>query len=673
MVQALLRSLEEMKKLLLNICLICVCTSVVSAGEPSLMDVIENRAPMKPGKVSTLPIGAGIDSYNPAVGSGAILKAKDGRIMAINGRQKYYSSDMGKTWDEPVIMSQGIYHAMRMLSGAIGGISDNTFYISYDEGDTWQKQGEFNFDILAGSGPYTNTLIQTRKGRLILPMRWTLGESGHRGTYDTHGAWGTLNGKFRPFEGHAHRPEPDNGFVVYSDDLGKTWHRNKGGIMVWHDEGYGGMWPCDEPSIIEAQDGSVCLMFRTTLGRVYRAWSREVEYINTRQEKVHYGIAERFEHPEPTELSGSYSPCAVVRLPKTGHWLIVWNQVSGDEMRAGYARGRISSAISEDDGKTWKHFRTIDTSVLPPAGRVAPDPLAKMTRGLDYVGVLPEDFGSVCYPVIDVVDDTVFVTWIKSIYNNRPGDRMGYPMRVLPLSWFYEDEPEHDLSGPKLYLRIPAYPSTDQYNIYEIPADYYKGRFFCQLKDIGNFLKSPVGRLGYNMYAPLHQVITCLGWLPTYDRSKINDPQNPSMTVTCIQPHAYETAAEVLEPLPNAIRIEAADGGYLELFDIKVGTKKNMVFEVPIDPKGIKKAWLEMLVDDIDEPKEAVIKLNGKVEIKIEGGVIGEGVGNRGRLVVPPGAILKGTNTFEFEFADNLMHGTKGYIINEAILLLEVD
>jgi hypothetical protein len=44
--------------------------------------------------------------------------------------------------------------------------------------------------------------------------------------------------------------------------------------------------------------------------------------------------------------------------------------------------------------------------------------------------------------------------------------------------------------------------------------------------------------LGYNIYAPLHQVITCLGWQPLYDRSRLNDVKDPGLTVYCTHPHA---------------------------------------------------------------------------------------------------------------------------------------
>jgi hypothetical protein len=79
-------------------------------------------------------------------------------------------------------------------------------------------------------------------------------------------------------------------------------------------------------------------------------------------------------------------------------------------------------------------------------------------------------------------------------------------------------------------------------NTYEIPATYYGDRFYCRLTDLSPHLKSPIGRLGVDMFAPLDQVITCLGWIPAYDRSKLGDPENPRMTVVCTHPHSVAPA-----------------------------------------------------------------------------------------------------------------------------------
>ena len=132
------------------------------------------------------------------------------------------------------------------------------------------------------------------------------------------------------------------------------------------------------------------------------------------------------------------------------------------------------------------------------------------------------------------------------------------------------------------------------------------------------------------------------------------------------------TLLSVLSVVPDALRIKPTRGGFLEFYDAEIGTKMNMVFERLMNPKKIKRAWLELLVDDIDDSREATIILNGGTRIRSQGGVLGEGAGHRGRLIVPVDALVEGANTFEFEFSDNLNGQTRGYTINESLLLLEL-
>ncbi|MFH0962921.1 MAG: sialidase family protein [Planctomycetota bacterium] len=647
-------------------------TPLALAQEPAPVEMLEFRAPASPGAVGARVLDVGIEMAAP-IGWATFVAGNDGRIMMIGDGKILYSSDKGQTWSEPEKTSVGVGYVIRLNSGLLGGISGGHFHVSADDGKTWEQRGSYSVGGAAG-GPYVNVLMQTKSGRIILPVRWC-GGAGHNGLYDASMSWGTLNGKLTPVEGHAHYPEPDNGHVFYSDNEGGTWNRSEGGILIWHKEGYGGMWPCDEPSLIEGRNGDVYLFMRTTLGRLYAARSGASDYVNHAGERHTNAPGERFDHPQPTELACSYSPPTMARIPETGDWLVIFNQVSGDEMRGSYRRGRLSSAISDDDGKTWKHFRTIDAVVLPPTGKVEPDPEPQMTRGLDYVGVLPDDYGSVSYATVSVVGDTAFVIWDRTVVRRRPGDVAGRRLRVLPLSWFYGEEPELTGPAPKLYLKVSAHDAKETVNTFEIPAQYYDGRFYVHLADLAKYLKSPIGRLGYNMFAPLHQVITCLGWNPLYDTGHLDDAENPSMTVTCTHPHTEARVPRRLasaEVEPGSVIIMPSEGIPVELYQVPVGTKKGLTVLCPFEPGEIKKAALEMMVDDIDEPKEATILLNGKTAIAVDESVLGEGADHYGRLTVPSEGLVKGKNTFEFTFADNLAGSTQGYIIMQASLVLEV-
>ena len=46
----------------------------------------------------------------------------------------------------------------------------------------------------------------------------------------------------------------------------------------------------------------------------------------------------------------------------TGDLLIVWNQVTAKEHRDGYGRSRLSTAISQDSGRSWRYFKTLELS-----------------------------------------------------------------------------------------------------------------------------------------------------------------------------------------------------------------------------------------------------------------------------------------------------------------------
>jgi len=131
------------------------------------------------------------------------------------------------------------------------------------------------------------------------------------------------------------------------------------------------------------------------------------------------------------------------------------------------------------------------------------------------------------------------------------------------------------------------------------------------------------------------------------------------------------TGAADAEPLA-AVRAAPENEMPLELYGKKVGSKDIMRFDVSVDTKEIREAWIEMNVDDIDEPKEARITLNGRTPIKVEGAVLGEGSGHFGKLFVPVSALREGDNEFEFVFADDLAGSTGGYTILDASLVLVV-
>ena len=222
--------------------------------------------------------------------------------------------------------------------------------------------------------------------------------------------------------------------VFRSDDQGQTWQKHPGGLVGWFDfqgrpNGNCGQTACFEPTIAETKDGNVLLLARSTVGRLVQSFSTDG--------------GEHWSAVVPSDLPSSESPALVVALPKTGDLLIVWNQISREEIRRGYRRGRLSSAISTDGGHSWQKFKTLELSEgLEAIDRIPPEFPAHMVRARDWVGPLPDRWAYFHYANLDVVGDQVVVRY------NRGSPLLGVAeqnlkkqelvMRIYPIEWFYE-------------------------------------------------------------------------------------------------------------------------------------------------------------------------------------------------------------------------------------------
>ena len=190
------------------------------------------------------------------------------------------------------------------------------------------------------------------------------------------------------------------------------------------------------------------LMARAKIGRLVQSWSRDG------------GLT--WYPAEPTELASSQSPPLLIRIPRTGDLLCIWNQVSGAEIRRGFLRGRLSAAVSTDDGLTWGHFRTLELQPgMDEVARVAPEfPMPRHLVGRSPFSHLPDDFAMFTYPNVDIVEEQVFVrylrAWARAVEGReaRPVDDQAPRMwprhedreaemqfesvlRQYPLAWFY--------------------------------------------------------------------------------------------------------------------------------------------------------------------------------------------------------------------------------------------
>jgi len=276
--------------------------------------------------------------------------------------------------------------------------------LSEDEGETWSEDILINPTGEPGMPYHGEPLRLTSSGRLVVPARTCVSGGKH----------------LRAGE-HARSPEFDISYVYYSDDEGRTWSRCEGMVLGWMYDGWGNMAPTDEPGVDELADGRLMMLARSWVGRLLQSFSEDG--------------GEHWSMVEPSPLASSYSPCALKRIPSTGDLLCVWNQVSANEIRQGKRRCRLSAAITSD-GKTWKHFRTLERFTrMSEADRIELDELLIMCRSLDDIE-FPADFGCADYPTIAFHEDDVIVSYARV---HGVGEELVSAMkiRVLPLEWFY--------------------------------------------------------------------------------------------------------------------------------------------------------------------------------------------------------------------------------------------
>ncbi len=284
------------------------------------------------------------------------------------------SGDGGKTWSSPAVMQRNVgkqnvmsVSLLRLASGEIAfvylvknGDADCVPYLrlSKDEAATWSPPVRMTPD--EGYHVMNNArLVQLSSGRLVAPMAVeSAGPGGGRDHYIS--------------------------YCYLSDDGGKTWRRGRGVDLPQR----GAM----EPGVIEKADGGVWMILRTQLGRIYACTSTDG--------------GESFSKPEPTPLTSPESPATISRIPRTGHWLMVFNNIYKKGTDHGGRRTPLTTAISRDEGRTWGHLRDIET-----------DP------GRDYA-----------YTSIRYDRDIAYLTY----YESEPSLRgESHKLAIVPVDWLY--------------------------------------------------------------------------------------------------------------------------------------------------------------------------------------------------------------------------------------------
>jgi sialidase-1 len=152
-------------------------------------------------------------------------------------------------------------------------------------------------------------------GRLICPIAWT-------------------DDVFKKGGGH---------FVslcYYSDDGGHTWRKSAGTV----DQPQRGAM---EPEVVELDGGQLLMIIRTQTGKIATSLSADGG--------DHWSAPGEFSVPSPE------SPATIRRIPATGDLLLVWNNAYAAGKSHGGPRTPLTAAISSDAGRTWRHFRNLET------------------------------------------------------------------------------------------------------------------------------------------------------------------------------------------------------------------------------------------------------------------------------------------------------------------------
>jgi sialidase-1 len=242
------------------------------------------------------------------------------------------SADGGKTWskeDKLVVENEGGMNIMsvsllRLKSGklALFYLRKNSVHdcmpmmrVSSDEGKTWGKPSSC-IDKTEYFVLNNNRVIQLKNGRLLMPVALHKTEEGK----DDINLQGML-------------------YCYYSDDEGKSW---KPSAQVPNNS----KMITQEPGVVELQDGRVMMFVRTDSG------VQQVSYSNDK--------GKTWSHIEPSKISSPVSPASIARIPGTGDLLLVWNNNDGSIPATKGKRTPLTTAVSQDGGKTWTHVKNIE-------------------------------------------------------------------------------------------------------------------------------------------------------------------------------------------------------------------------------------------------------------------------------------------------------------------------
>lgn len=316
---------------------------------------------------------------------GAFVTLKSGRILFAYTRYKAdandeghaviasrHSDDGGKTWsdkDRILVRQEGQLNVMsvsllRLHDGRIAMLNLRKDWAPWVKGN----KGDFNHgdsfcmpdirfsddecetftkprSIVPVNGYHVvnnDRMIQLKSGRLIVPIAL------HRTRW---ASWPMKDKPTHPFLAGA-------ALIIFyfSDDGGNTWWESEGNFYSNFPSGAG----LQEPGVIQLKDGRLWSWCRSghsgITGKEFRQWQSF-----SGNEGMHWSP------PEATDFISPCSPLSMKRIPSTGHLLAIWNDHSGrfktpKAKPISWGRTPLVSAISTDEGKTWRHHKLLEKS-----------------------------------------------------------------------------------------------------------------------------------------------------------------------------------------------------------------------------------------------------------------------------------------------------------------------
>ena len=421
------------------------------------------------------------EQTHPFAATSSFIELDDGRIFHASKAVCNYSEDGGLSWSKLQLMKnldgkpvEG--YCLVKLSGKneiglMGCLRGQTreevfptppasyarrpvrnaccFWRSADAGKTWQEPiqvtppDEENYCMV-------DTLVRLSCGRIIMPVYTCLGQESTMNDGITPMTGRLVCNQWVNVGGHHFDSRFSCAFVVFSDDEGQTWQRNKDDMLYILQDWNNIFCYCNEGSIAEVAPGRLLMHLRTGLGRLFQAWSHD--------------NGTTWSRPQPSPLASSTSTPALRSLPN-GHILAVWDQDNEEEIKAGLTQQRLSSAISRNGGSVWEFFQNIESNseitrlepgpVRPtrPDYAVFPPGQPAVEHDLRYI-VEATSRLHVKSPSVLVMKDRVLVAYPYNRYEEHPskaqivfakevlrdpinGKPICQKLKILPLKWFY--------------------------------------------------------------------------------------------------------------------------------------------------------------------------------------------------------------------------------------------